>query len=756
MTRGRIRRYSRAWTVAIVAVGFGACDELATDPPVIVELTPTSAWAGTVAVGELGSLTLDVRRSDGSTIRGVGISWTSSDADVVSVTTRSDGQGIAGEARVAGLASGSAVVTASVDHPSLTGSVDIPVSVEVGVWPDSLAVLEVDTAFLTIPAGATVVFESRDAAVLQVEGVEGGGARMTGRARGSATVLARVVESGYPDVTFQLPVQIVDIRAEESTIGVPRELTANSRALGVIGVLGAKGAVCEREGVSYRVRVADPTVASVRIVSPPCGDPRDPDRIFDCDGALCFLAYEELLLEVEALEPGVTDVLLLIDSPLGAERVLLRSTVQVRQRWVSVSAGYEHTCAVNYQGRVYCWGGNRSGEVGDGTFARRDFPVEILSAVPYDQVYAGGGPADAGLETPEAHTCARAGSRLDCWGSYRQGQLGASYICPPQPLSDPSQCALPVPSQYLDDPSNPVALGAGVPPYAAVTVGRAFTCVSAQTFLPGSPSGFEARCRGGPEEAILDPGSGHGELVFSGDEFVCVIAGQLQCRGTNEVGQLGNGSTSVVSDLQTVRTSATGGALTPDRGARRADGGARHACASGWGATPGADGVFVLEYGVWCWGDAESGQLGPDTGLEVCDAAGRACSAVARRVDFGPLEVVPDGVSDLGRASPVAIAVGDAFSCASMFLVGADLAGPALYCWGDNRWGQLGDATVSRSEPRFVRTPGLFDIAFDAGHGHACSVTFDGALYCWGDNRAGQLGIGSAEPFVATPTRVEG
>jgi alpha-tubulin suppressor-like RCC1 family protein len=66
----------------------------------------------------------------------------------------------------------------------------------------------------------------------------------------------------------------------------------------------------------------------------------------------------------------------------------------------------------------------------------------------------------------------------------------------------------------------------------------------------------------------------------------------------------------------------------------------------------------------------------------------------------------------------------------------------ALWCWGDNSQGQLGDGTsIWRSTPVQVigLTSGVTHVA--AGYSHTCAI-HEGALKCWGINGAGQLGDG--------------
>jgi len=80
-----------------------------------------------------------------------------------------------------------------------------------------------------------------------------------------------------------------------------------------------------------------------------------------------------------------------------------------------LTAGADHTCAILSGGGVTCWGWNQSGQLGDGTLARRTSPVSVTNVnAPVQAVAAG-----------VFHTCALpiTGGVL-CWGRNSEGQLG--------------------------------------------------------------------------------------------------------------------------------------------------------------------------------------------------------------------------------------------------------------------------------------------------------------------------------------------
>jgi alpha-tubulin suppressor-like RCC1 family protein len=82
-----------------------------------------------------------------------------------------------------------------------------------------------------------------------------------------------------------------------------------------------------------------------------------------------------------------------------------------------ITAGNEHTCAIA-SGKAYCWGDNSNGELGNNSTSNSSVPVAVdtngvLSGLTVSQITAG-----------YYHTCALASGKVYCWGYNDYGQLG--------------------------------------------------------------------------------------------------------------------------------------------------------------------------------------------------------------------------------------------------------------------------------------------------------------------------------------------
>lgn len=252
------------------------------------------------------------------------------------------------------------------------------------------------------------------------------------------------------------------------------------------------------------------------------------------------------------------------------------------------------------------------------------------------------------------------------------------------------------------------------------------------------------------DQALATPVSGLQSgvtAIATGLNHSCALssAGGVKCWGSNDFGQLGDGSTTDRSTPVDVSGLAAG--------VQAISAGANHSCA------------LTAANGIRCWGRNLLGQLGDGSttdrsvpvdvsglGSGVAQVVGGDFHSCARGIAgevkcwgwnvFGQLgdgsnsdRLTPVTVTGLGSAAQVA--AGSFHSCA------VDNGG-ALYCWGRNDFGQIGDgSTTNRNSPIAVSGLSNGARAVDGGSSHSCALLDTGAARCWGLNNSGQLGDGT-------------
>jgi alpha-tubulin suppressor-like RCC1 family protein len=189
------------------------------------------------------------------------------------------------------------------------------------------------------------------------------------------------------------------------------------------------------------------------------------------------------------------------------------------------------------------------------------------------------------------------------------------------------------------------------------------------------------------------------QSLGAGAAHACAIgSGLLRCWGKNDNGQLGNGNNTTqqnpvaLTGLPTIVSVAPGG---------------RHTCA-------------LTDAGkVYCWGHNNRSQLGLGTLVNSNKPGDPA-------VLSGATQIVS----------------GEEHSCA--------LVNGAVRCWGSNDYGQIGDASLDLGVNVGVATTvnGLSSgvKAIAAGKFHNCAFKNDASVWCWGRNRFSQLGNLQAIP----------
>src|SRR2546426_11160538 len=119
---------------------------------------------------------------------------------------------------------------------------------------------------------------------------------------------------------------------------------------------------------------------------------------------------------------------------------------------------------------------------------------------------------------------------------------------------------------------------------------------------------------------------------------------------------------------------------------------------------------------AYCWGTNGSGQLGDGTTTDRSSPA-----------------MVGGGVRFTGVSAAGSQGADDGHTC------GVTTAG-AVYCWGMNDYGQLGDGSTTNESSPVPVAGGLRFAAVSAGYLHSCGVRPTGAAACWGVKRHGQIG----------------
>ncbi len=331
-----------------------------------------------------------------------------------------------------------------------------------------------------------------------------------------------------------------------------------------------------------------------------------------------------------------------------------------------IAAGGRHSCAL-VSGKVFCWGANERGQLGDGDVESREVPAPIVGDLNFAQIATG-----------LAHSCGVVrGGDAYCWGADDRGQLG-----------DATTTSRSAPVRVVGNLSFRL-LRTGLSHTCGLTTGGDVACWGAN--VNGQVGDGSTNTRSSP--AVLTMGVRFVSLA-AGWNHSCALAsdGSAWCWGANGSGQLGNGSrvdarTPVpVGGGQTFTSIAAGGT---------------HSCA-------------ITDSGeAYCWGRNSFGQLGDGgasdhtTPVRVETSArfvsvsvggvhscGRTRSGQAYCWGRNVYGQLGDGTNS-NRDTPTRVAGGATFTAlnatgAHTCAVGAD---GETYCWGFNVEGQLGDGT---------------------------------------------------------------
>ena len=189
----------------------------------------------------------------------------------------------------------------------------------------------------------------------------------------------------------------------------------------------------------------------------------------------------------------------------------------------------------------------------------------------------------------------------------------------------------------------------------------------------------------------------------------------------------------------------------------------------------GKTSVAISEEGdLYCWGYNEYGQVGNKTidnqltpvkvlenvkEFSMSKRVGYTFGAITSNGDlycwgYNKYGQVGDGTTT-NQLTPVKVLenVKD-FSISSNYTSGAITANGDLYCWGNNEYGQVGNGTTDRGYKQLTPVKILENVKdFSVGYTTA-ALTINGDLYCWGDNESGQVGNETSYRVQTSPVKI--
>lgn len=363
------------------------------------------------------------------------------------------------------------------------------------------------------------------------------------------------------------------------------------------------------------------------------------------------------------------------------------ATVTVVPQYRSVSSGRNHSCGIQANGTLWCWGKNNQGQLGAGFTSATDSRTPIQEAsgsTNWLEVSAGGD-----------FTCAlKSGGTLWCWGFNADGQLGVGNLAlrsSPTPVVGNTSATA--------GPWN--AITAGGATACALRLNRTLWCWGSNVKGQLGNNSFAGR------STTPVPESSNGidwTAVNAGGAHACAtkLNGFLFCWGDNTLGQVGNGQIGNFIRVPTVEA-------TFSNAWRQVSTGRDHTCA------------VKNDGSLWCWGSNSFGQLGINSTVGQTFATQEATFANTWS----------------------SVTAGGVHSCAIKL-------DRTAWCWGGNLTGQLGNGSIitpfpppaNQLFPLPITGNGSY-LSLEVGLSHSCGIRITNRVSCWGGNADGQLGNGT-------------
>ena len=361
----------------------------------------------------------------------------------------------------------------------------------------------------------------------------------------------------------------------------------------------------------------------------------------------------------------------------------------------AISAGVGHVLLISDNHKIWAWGQNDSGQLGDGTQTARLTPVQIRNSTDSDylsniEAVAAGDNHSLGLD---------ADGTVWAWGDGGLGQLGNGAN---------SSSLFPVKVKNFNGTgtlSDVIAISAGngysialkkdgtVWAWGSNDKGQLGNAANVNTNLPVQVSNLA-------QVSMITSG------INSKTTMAVTSDGNVWAWGDGGLGQLGNGA--LLDSNIPLQVSGVSNVISINGGKNRSV-------------------VLKSDKTVWSWGSNVSGELGDGT----------------NNSSDVPVQVLNlTDVNYIGGGSDHSLAI---------------RANGTVWAWGNNSKSQLGDGTVSnKSTPVPVEAFGSGNsVMVSGGEGFSVALKLDGTVWTWGWNFNGKLGVNDVVNR-STPVQVWG
>jgi uncharacterized repeat protein (TIGR02543 family) len=402
--------------------------------------------------------------------------------------------------------------------------------------------------------------------------------------------------------------------------------------------------------------------------------------------------------------------------------------ISSQEKIISLSFGRSSSSAISSNGRVFAWGINNFGQLGDGTTNDKATPIEITSSFSLGAedkiIYTSLGGTSYTHNTNQSSAISSTG-RIFTWGKNDFGQLGdGTTTNRTVPTEITSRFSL-----ATGDKIVAVSLGGS---HSAVvsSFGRVFSWGQNGSGRLGDGTTTN---RTVPTEITSRFNLAIGDKILSislGDDHSSAMSsnGRVFTWGANSVGQLGDDTTTqrnIPTEI-TSRFSLTAG----DKIVAISLGYINSSAISSTGR-------------VFTWGNnSSSGRLGDGNTTD---------------------RIIPTEIT-----SRFSLAAGDKIVATSLGSSHSSAISSTgrVFTWGVNSVGQLGDNTTGSSNnksipteitSRFNLAAGDKIVAISVGNGHTSALSSSGRVFNWGSNSSGQLcdGTTGSSNNKSIPTEIK-